>query len=549
MRHLLKLLLFLLCPIFLHAKRVASFTDLKASLNRINKSLKNKQASASSTRNSVNPTKSSKNRQETVPKIAESQKCLCSFDYSRRDCACCKSSERHCSNPYFKDRCGDKLKLDDDVNCLSSSVNLPLSEFDVWTRSSKGCKCLWKDDLGNKDCACCYNGAIGCPNEKFKDKCVTNNHLHLCDVDSKDETTEISHKQIDPSDSDDIIQEAIELDEISTTKSTVTVVETQIESSQFASSKKSMSTASPKKTLEPSKSRTKLPLVPPTKKRIIFQRTKILRKAPELNNIMARSFNSKLESNPIIPKSKNTMKLTQLLNFAEESLENGKKQPFIEITADDDQNVSVENVVKNLENILENQEIKFDTPEVAISGRSAGNGWCEYDSEDSDQSNQKIVTIPFYSYPETYEDNYGKRHCVDANWLSLAKLGSKIRIIISADNGPGMRNSYHHKSFLPCIEKLASHGVKIIGYIDADLTNGRRDVLEIITDCLTWVDSYGVRNIGGVYLNQLPGWYDTSSSIEKRKLYDPEYLAKEIRSLGRKDWEVLVNPKVGVLSL
>ncbi|XP_077978931.1 uncharacterized protein LOC144434353 [Glandiceps talaboti] len=82
--------------------------------------------------------------------------CMCYFDQSRFDCACCIKGGCQCTwdHPHRCVQCGQGLKCDKDVSPEEQEF-----EVDGWTFSSSGCPCIY--DNTKTDCACCQNG--GCP--------------------------------------------------------------------------------------------------------------------------------------------------------------------------------------------------------------------------------------------------------------------------------------------------------------------------------------------------------------------------------------------------
>ena len=432
-------------------------------------------------------------RQTNAKKYGLRPKCPCNWEKgkpgARRDCACCKFEvETHCG-PYFKDRCRPINSTN--LDCPGE----PLKEFEVWTRTKSGCSCTWK--TGN-DCACCHDNFFGpfprktglpCPSEKMKDKCVGPHNIHLCETDGKNPSIYL-----------------------------------QMQQAQLFKQQGSM-----------------------IESRSAFKEAPIggggggSQGSADLDEEHVSIYMRSSRTNLNQYAQTTSPKLQELQTFSEKMVKNGVKQPFISFTAN--QPYEIDLIIENIENELERSSISYNNVESALGGKAAQAGWCQFDQPEP--AKRQPVTIPFYTFPETFEDQYGHHICTDPQWKGVSKLGSAVSIIVSADNGPGLKNSYHQKAFKPCIEELAQAGVTILGYIDADIANGKRDIFEVIQDALAWVESYGLRNIGGVFLNQLPGWYGVDGS----EVFDVKFVANQVRLVGRKDWRVLVNPAVGVISL
>jgi len=230
--------------------------------------------------------------------------------------------------------------------------------------------------------------------------------------------------------------------------------------------------------------------------------------------------------------SKNPETLNLLFDYGKKIDKEGRKQPFVSLRANQ--------VFSAISAELKGVQVEIDFVETALEGRSGS--WCQFDGDDE---KREPVTIPFFSFPETIEDQYGVRHCTDSQWMSLKNLGTAVNIIVSADNGPGVQGSYHQRIFKPCIQELARAGVPILGYVDADIGSGRRTINDIVADVMRWTEIYESRNLDGIYLNNLPGWY----AVDESNIYKPDYVAQQIRSLGRPEWKVVVNPAVKVINL
>lgn len=470
-----------LCVLISVAAASKSLKDRKLGSNSFKKFNPKKFQKRSAVSHKKNANWGAKSKPMTLKPVTLSSRCQCKFDPSRRDCACCPTGISHCQDIYKKDRCQPANKHQ--PTC-ESYPKLP--EFKLWTKSKKGCQCLY-DQQNNLSCACCHHFSIQCPTKSGSDRCVKPENLELCpDYVSNSFTQRNMRSQENSNFEDAGLSIAEDLPSL------------------FVKSEPAIDLP------DPSADQPEIPKEP-----------------------------------VILSESENTPKLQELLDFSEQVVRNGVKQPFISFSAE--YPYEINSIVENIESELKNANIQYNTPEIAIAGRSASAGWCQYDSPVSvtGEAYQQPVTIPFYSFPETFEDQYGDHHCIDSQWKGISRLGNAISVIVSADNGPGLKNSYHQKVFKPCIEMLARSGVSVLGYINADISENKRTVFEIIQDSLAWIEAYGLRNIGGVYLNQLPGWYNHQG----QSLYDVKFIANEIRQIGRSDWRVLVNPAVGVISL
>ena len=87
--------------------------------------------------------------------------------------------------------------------------------------------------------------------------------------------------------------------------------------------------------------------------------------------------------------------LNLLFEYGQTIEKEGRKQPFISLKA----NQAFSAISQELKDI----PVDIDFVESALEGRSGS--WCQFDGDDE---KREPVTIPFFSFPETVEDQYRK---------------------------------------------------------------------------------------------------------------------------------------------
>lgn len=144
------------------------------------------------------------------------------------------------------------------------------------------------------------------------------------------------------------------------------------------------------------------------------------------------------------------------------------------------------------------------------------------------QATHKVM-VPAYFFP--YDTADAGTHNVGPKWSTLidlaATFGDRLVVIANPNNGPGSGKDWEYQKFTEAINKVRSHGAKVVGYIytcygltkDTALCAGRTTA-DVLQDIANWKSWY---NVDGIFLDE------NSSQVEQLAWYkdlDKAILAK-----------------------